>query len=67
MFLHITTIAEQDDGRNYIVELIRECGTDYTDGDGEAEGTFIATKLKEELQEFATLHGWRVLPGIVEA
>lgn len=61
----LTAVAEKEDGSEYFIDLIRFCGFDRPAPEGEAEGSFIAGKIREELIAYCEKRDWKVRPGIL--
>lgn len=56
----------QSENAEYFLEYGKKCGTDYTDGGGEADGTALAEAIKEKIRQAADQRGLRLLPGVLD-
>ena len=49
----------------YLLEVGIDCGKDYSDGEGEHNGSHKANNFKHDLICYAETRGWKILPGVI--
>lgn len=65
VYYQLSTVLNIEDGQALVVCGI-DCGIDRMTGDGGLEGTEEQKKNHEQVVEWCTVHGVRLLPGVLD-
>lgn len=64
--LQASAVVGLESGGEFLLQYGEECGLDFTDGDGQTDGSNIAGIRTKRVHEFCGEHGLKVKPGVVD-
>lgn len=59
-------IIQREDGSQYVLEVTKNCGFDYTSSDPGSEGSDEVERLSGILELLAEKNSWQIFPGVIE-